>query len=104
MTQTEPVIASIPAGVATANGAPNRASTSTDNTVTYDITPPTVTVNQAASQADPTNTSSINFTAVFSKTVTGFTNTGVTLGGTARKTTVYGKGVGLGGNIIVKEK
>ena len=30
------------------------ASTSTDNTVTYDHTPPTVTINQAAGQVDPT--------------------------------------------------
>src|SRR5258705_2483300 len=80
-------IATIPAGVATANGSTNTASTSTDNTVTYDITPPTVTVNQAASQADPTGGSPINFTAVFSQTVTGFTNAGVTLGGTAGATT-----------------
>jgi len=101
MTQTGTVIASIPAGVATANGASNTASTSTDNTVTYDITPPTVTVNQAASQTDPTGTSPINFTAVFSKTVTGFSSTGVTLGGTAGATTAVVTGSGTTYNIAV---
>ena len=34
---------------------------------------PTVTINQAAGQADPTNASPINFTVVFSEPVTGFT-------------------------------
>ena len=33
---------------------------------------PTVTINQAAGQADPTNASPINFTVVFSEAVTGF--------------------------------
>ena len=101
MTQTGTVIASIPAGVATANGATNTASTSTDNTVTYDITPPTVTVNQAAAQTDPTGTSPINFTAVFSQTVTGFSNTGVTIGGTAGATTAVVTGSGTTYNIAV---
>ncbi|MGC1943643.1 MAG: IPT/TIG domain-containing protein, partial [Candidatus Acidiferrales bacterium] len=101
MTQSGSVTASIPAGVASANGTTNTASTSTDNTVTYDITPPTVTVNQAASQADPTAASPINFTAVFSETVTGFTNTGVTLGGTAGATTVVVTGSGTTYNVAV---
>src|SRR5881392_2142438 len=48
-----------------------------------DTTPPTVTINQAAGQADPTNSSPINFTAVFSKPVSGFTGAGVTISGTA---------------------
>jgi Concanavalin A-like lectin/glucanases superfamily/IPT/TIG domain len=101
MTQTGTVTASIPAGVATANGSTNTASTSTDNTVTYDITPPTVTVNQAASQTDPTGTSPINFTAVFSQTVTGFTSSGVTLGGTAGATTAVVTGSGTTYNVAV---
>jgi hypothetical protein len=45
-----------------AAGNTNTASTSTDNTVTYDATAPPVTINQAVGQADPTNTSPINFT------------------------------------------
>ena len=55
-----------------AAGNANTASTSTDNTVTYDTTAPTVTINQAAGQADPTNAIPINFTVVFSEPVTGF--------------------------------
>ena len=53
-------------------GNGNTASTSTDNTVTWDNVAPTVTINQAAGQADPTNATPINFTVVFSEPVTGF--------------------------------
>jgi hypothetical protein len=42
-----------------------------------------VTIDKAAGQLDPTNTSPINFTAVFSKPVSGFTGAGVTISGTA---------------------
>ena len=68
-------------------GNSNTASTSTDNTVTFDTTKPTVTINQAAGQTDPTNSSPINFTVVFSESVTGFTGVDVTLSGTAGATT-----------------
>ena len=70
-----------------AAGNTNTASTSTDNTVTYDTTAPTVTINQAAGQADPTNASPINFTVVFSESVTGFDGTDMTFTGTAGGTT-----------------
>lgn len=50
--------------------------------------PPTVTINQAAGQADPTNGSPIHFTAVFSEAVTGFDGSDVTVSGTAGATTV----------------
>src|SRR5207302_133596 len=46
-------------------------------------TQPSVTINQAAGQADPTSASPINFTAVFSKPVSGFSGAGVTISGTA---------------------
>src|SRR5207244_580500 len=49
----------------------------------FDNTPPTVTINQAAGQADPTNASPINYTVGFSETVSGFTSAGVAIGGTA---------------------
>src|SRR5207247_6225468 len=52
-------------------------------TVSNDITPLTVTIDQAAGQADPTNSSPINFSAVFSKPVTGFSGAGVAISGTA---------------------
>src|SRR5213083_1476448 len=84
MTTSGTVIATIAAGVATdAAGNLNTASTSTDNSVSFDATPPTVTINQAAGQADPTSASPINFTAVFSEPVSGFTGADVTIGGTA---------------------
>lgn len=62
------------------------------DTVTLILPPvfvnPSVTINQAVGQADPTTASPINFTAVFSEAVTGFTNTDVVLSGTAGATTV----------------
>ena len=52
-----------------------------------DAEPPTVTIDQASGQADPTDTSPINFTVVFSEDVSGFTDGDVTLSGTAGATT-----------------
>ena len=88
------VVASIPAGAAE-DGSSNAsaASTSIDNEVTYqatpppDETPPTVTIDQGATQVDPTSTTPIVFDVMFSEPVTGFTNgdvdlTGTTTGGT----------------------
>src|SRR5437762_1166102 len=84
MTTDGTVLASIAAGVAQdAAGNPNTASTSTDNSVSFDATRPAVTINQAAGQADPTNSSPINFTAVFTEPVSGFTGAGVTISGSA---------------------
>ena len=54
----------------------------------YATTPPDVTINQAAVQADPTVSSPITFTVVFSEAVTGFATGGVTVSGTANPTTV----------------
>jgi len=51
--------------------------------VTIQPVSPTVTINQAAGQSDPTNSSPIQFTAVFSEPVTGFTGADVHLSGTA---------------------
>ncbi len=72
----------VPAGAAQ-DSATNLslASTSTDNQVTFDVdtVPPTVTINQAASQVDPTTASPVMFTAVFSEPVTGFTDADVVL-------------------------
>src|SRR5206468_333851 len=42
---------------------------------------PTVTINQAAGQADPTNMTPARFTVVFSEPVTGFTASDVSLAG-----------------------
>jgi hypothetical protein len=85
MTLPGTVIAGIAAGVATdALGNPNTAGTSTDNTVDWDAVSPSVTINQAAGQSDPTGTAPVHFTVVFSEPVTGFSaGTDVTLTGTA---------------------
>ena len=91
MTSSGTVIATVAANVAEdAAGNDNTASTSTDNEVTYnapDTTAPTVTINQASGQSDPTSTSPINFTVVFSEPVSGFATGDVTLSGTAGATT-----------------
>ena len=50
--------------------------------MTYDFTRPTVTINQAADQADPTGSSTIHFTVVFSEAVSDFVTGDVTFGGT----------------------
>lgn len=55
--------------------------------VPCDFDPPSVTINQASGQTDPTLGSPINFTAVFSEAVTGFGGSDVTLEGTAGATT-----------------
>jgi hypothetical protein len=56
-------------------------------TIVYDSLAPTVTVEQAATQADPTSASPIEFTVTFNEPVTGFTSSDVTVGGTALPTT-----------------
>ncbi len=87
MTQSGTVISGIAAGaVHNASGNANAESTSTDNEVTYDITAPTVTMDQSGDQADPTNLTSIKFTAVFSEPVLGFDTGDVSLTGTAGAT------------------
>jgi hypothetical protein len=82
MSRDGTVIATVIAGAAyDTDGHPNVVSTSTDNTVTYHQLP-SVTINQAATQADPTNAKTIHFTVVFSEAVTDFTKDDVTLAGT----------------------
>ena len=68
-------------GVTDGTGNPNAQ---TDGpTVTIDRTGPTVTINQAAGQPDPTNATPIAFTAVFNESVVGFATGDVTVGGTS---------------------
>ena len=68
---------------ATDDGAPDTGSIAGGWCLnfTFDTTPPTVGIVQAAGQADPTQHSPINFTATFSEAVTGFTGTDVSFAG-----------------------
>lgn len=72
------------------------------NTV-YDFEPtrPSVTINQAAGQADPTSSSPTNFTVTFSEPVTGFDSSDVVLSGTAGATTAIVTGSGAVYNVAV---
>src|SRR5262249_38860720 len=65
------------------DAAGNVSAASAPLSVTVDTVKPTVTVNQAAGQADPTNAAPVHFTAAFSEAVYGFTASDVTLAGTA---------------------
>lgn len=73
MTGTGNVVASVPVGVVTdVAGNANTASTSTDNSVSFDNVAPTVTISPAPGQPDPAFTAPVKFHVVFNKPVTGF--------------------------------
>ena len=91
------VRATMPSGSFTdAAGNPNNASTSTNNTIIVDNVRPSVTIDQADGQADPTGTLPIRYKVVFSEPVTDFTASDVSFAGTAnmtgRQVTVTGGG------------
>lgn len=99
MTGDGSVTVSIPAGAAQdAAGNPSTASTSTDNTVSFtvDTTQPSVTIDQAQQQVDPTTASPILFSVVFSEPVTGFTAADIHFNGSTQQVllsaTVSGSG------------
>lgn len=81
------------------------ASASVTETAHYgapaDTTPPSVTINQAAAQTDPTSASPINFTVAFSESVGDFATGDVTLSGTAGATTATVTGSGPNYNVAV---
>jgi hypothetical protein len=80
---TGTVIATIAAGRAhDTAGNPSTASSSTDNSVTFDADAPAVTIDQAASQSDPTSTSPIVFIATFTEPVSDFTAADIMISGT----------------------
>jgi hypothetical protein len=58
------------------------ASVAAASTFTVDATPPTVTINQAAGQSDPTKTSPVHFTVTFAEPVSGFGADDIALSGT----------------------
>jgi CSLREA domain-containing protein len=70
-------------------------------TVLGDIVAPTVTINQAAGQSDPTTSAPINFTIVFSEPVNGFETGDVTFFGTAGPTTAIVTGSGATYNVAI---
>ena len=61
-----------------------------------DTVAPTVTINQAAGQADPTSASPINFTVTFSETVTGFTASDISFAGSTAGGTLTAAVTGTG--------
>jgi hypothetical protein len=98
--------------------APSAAnSLGANKALVIDTTAPTVTINQAVAQTDPTANSPVNFTVTFSKPVTGFdpsdinltasTATGTltpTITGTGPVYTVAVNGMTGGGNVITSIK
>ena len=102
MTGAGTVVAAIPAGVvADAIGLANFASTSTDNVVEFEGIAPTVTINQAAGQADPTNASPVSFTVEFSESVIGFDAADVSFAGSTVGGTLAANVIGTGTNYTV---
>ncbi|MEQ1761710.1 MAG: choice-of-anchor Q domain-containing protein [Pyrinomonadaceae bacterium] len=78
------VVASIPMAAALdAAGNSSSVSSSTDNSVFVDNVSPTVTVNQATGQSDPTNAMPVNFTVVFSEPITGFNQSSLSATGSS---------------------
>ncbi|HEX6943043.1 MAG TPA: hypothetical protein VF128_08935 [Gemmatimonadaceae bacterium] len=71
----------------------------TDNVIRWDQAAPSVTINQGASQADPTSASSVTFDVVFSEEVFGFQD--IVLGGTANPTTALVTGGPLSYTVTV---
>ncbi len=71
-----------------ASGATNFLSTTKDNIVAFNgANNPTVTINQASTQADPTLNTPILFDIVFSEAITNFDVSDITLSGSANPTT-----------------
>lgn len=76
-------------------------ASSSGTALTIDYTVPTVTLNQAAGQSDPTETSPVVYTVVFSQNVYGLTGSGVTRSGTALATTAVVTGSGTSYSVAV---
>jgi Bacterial Ig-like domain len=79
-------------GVLSSWTAPSGSSNNV--TVSTDVTPPSVTVEQKSGQADPTKVSPMLWTVTFSEPVTGFDSTDLTRGGTSTGGTIAVTGTG----------
>ncbi|MDQ5963122.1 MAG: hypothetical protein QG629_204, partial [Patescibacteria group bacterium] len=87
MTNGDTAVASLLAGAAKdPSGNATSVSTSTDNSITYDSSRPSVTINQKSGQADPTSTNSATFTIIFSEPVSGVVASGFSIAGSATAT------------------
>ena len=104
MTASGTVIASIPAGAADDGvGNGNVASTSTDNTVTWDVVAPTVTINQGETRPTrPTRRRSSS--RWHSANVDGFTAGDVTFAGSTAGGTLVGTVTGSGASYKVQSR
>ncbi len=74
--------------------AGNTSGNSANTVVTIDTTAPTVTINQAAGQPDPTTATAVTYAIVFSETAAWLVPTPGTLSGTAGANTVVVTGSG----------
>jgi hypothetical protein len=91
------VVVSLPVGAAQDSAGNNSAaSSSTDHTVTYDVAAPNVTINQGATQADPTSIFPITFEVVFTEAVTDFTGSDVVFTGSTAPGTLSASVSGSG--------
>ncbi|MFL4472999.1 beta strand repeat-containing protein [Paeniglutamicibacter sp. MACA_103] len=81
--------------------AGNTGPASPFTTVTIDTTAPSVALNQASGQADPTTGTTINYTATATEDLYGLAGAGITLTGTAGATTAAVSGSGTSFNIAV---
>jgi len=89
VTNAGTIIPSVDAGVASdVAGNFNTASTSSDNSVTFDNVSPTVTIEQKAGQSDPATSLPVNFTVSFSEPISSgtFVTSDITQNGTANVT------------------
>ena len=101
MTTSGNLTVAVPAGAAT-NSAGNPNFYSNFGTVNWSTVGPSVTINQAAGQADPTGNSPINFAVTFSSPVADFATGDVAIGGTAGGTkTALVTGSGTTYNVAV---
>lgn len=93
----------IPGGVTTDQRGSARMESGTVDIGAFelDVTPPSLTINQAAGQTDPTISTPVRFTVVFSEAVTSFTTGDVTLSGSAGATTVTATGSGSAYQVAV---